>query len=113
MIYFTLITLPKITFYLMSLYLLLSLFVLFSIQRLKLKNNNKLKFYKIVLVYGKKILKNTTPVLFSLTLLYVITSVSNNLKLGPNAIYFSGLITIVLMMVYFLKKCIINLKKME
>ena len=113
MIYFTLIILPKITFCLISLYLILSLSVLFSIQKLKLKNGNKLKLYKIILVYGKKILKNITPTLFSVILIYTITSISNNLKLGPNAIYFSGLITTILMAMYFLKKYICNLKKME
>lgn len=113
MMYFTLITLPKITFCLMSIYLLITLFVLLSINKLKSKNNNQLKLYKVILVYGKKIIKSTAPILLSLILICLITSISNNLKLGPEAIYISGIITTILTIIYFLKKCLYNLKKME
>lgn len=113
MMYFTLIALPKITFYSISIYSILVLFVLLSIYRLKSKNSSKLKFYKVMLIYGKKIIKCATPILFSLILICVITSISNNLKLGPDAIHFSGIVTTILMMIYLLKKCIYSLKKME
>lgn len=113
MMYFNLIVLPKITFSLKYLYLLLSLLVVISIQKLKSKNNKESKFYRIILVYGKKILKNTTPVLFSIILIYIITSISNNLKLGPDAIHFSGVTTTVLMVIYLIRKYIDKLKKME